>query len=90
MLFTLVLNTSGGDRTHSPLLRRQVRYPLRHGGVYLISEFLVFVCYHYTTIPRDSQESNLDLLIVSQMRKVRCCKFTYSRFQQGSNLRPPD
>ena len=30
----------------------------------------VFLCYHYTTTPRDSQDSNLDLSIVSQMRKL--------------------
>ena len=82
MLFTLVLNTSGGDRTHNPLLRRQVRYPLRHGGFNMCSVNFVFLCYHYTTTPRDSQDSNLVLLIESQMRKlvaVNSLKFDSSR-----------
>jgi hypothetical protein len=82
MLFTLVLNTSGGGRTHGLPLRRRTPYPFGHGGFNICSVNFVFLCYHYTTTPRDSQESNLVLSIVSQMRKsvaVNSLKFDSSR-----------
>jgi hypothetical protein len=75
MLFTLVLNTSGGDRTHNPLLRRQVRYPLRHGGFNMFSEFCVLMLplHHYPEGQPGIEPGPFDC---KSNEKVSCCKFT--------------